>query len=188
MEANAEDFGQVPRLDLLGTGQEETQERDEDPRGEEDSLFGAAYEDMTYKDTTDDDVEAEVLDFMPQKDFDLAQEAERLEKRLKFLATLARLWNVATRALREAQGPDRQGSQEALGTWLAKARKNYLGLLALLDAIHEHEVPEPSGSFDSLVAFDNRRVTKERLLSLVITTCLDQALAVGALRAPATRN
>ncbi|HWY85652.1 MAG TPA: hypothetical protein VNX28_02955, partial [Gemmataceae bacterium] len=182
LEANAEDFGQVPRLDLLGTGQEETQERDEEPRGEEDSLFGAAYEDMTYKDTTDDDVEAEVLDFMPQKDFDLAQEAERLEKRLKFLATLARLWNVATRALREAQGPDRQGSQEALGAWLAKARKNYLGLLALLDAIHEHEVPEPSGSFDSLVEFDNRRVTKERLLSLVITTCLDQALAVGALR------
>src|SRR5262249_25438774 len=54
--------------------------------------------------------------------------------------------------------------------------------LSLLDAIHEYEIPRPSGSYESLVEFDNRRLTKERLLSLVITTCLDQALAVGALR------
>jgi len=127
-------------------------------------------------------LDAEVLDFMPQKDFDLAQEAERLEKRLKFLATLARLWNVATRAHHDAQGIERERGQETLAAWLAKARKTYQGLLALLDAIHEHEVPKPSGSYDSLVEFDSRRVTKERLLSLVISTCLDQALAVGALR------
>jgi hypothetical protein len=190
LEANAEDFGQVPRLDLLGTGQEAAAEGaggERDGGEEEDSLFGAAYEDMTYKDSTDDDVEAEVLDFMPQKDFDLSVEAERLEKRLKFLATLARLWNVATRAVREApvsteNGQDGSGNQEALAAWLAKARQNYQGLLILLEAIHQHEVPKPSGSYESLVEFDNRRVTKEHLLSLVITTCLDQALAVGALR------
>src|SRR5207245_1485093 len=85
LEANAEDFGQVPRLDLLGTGQDEPPDS-ADGADEEESLFGAAYEDMTYKDSTDDDVEGEVLDYMPQKDFDLSQEAERLEKRLKFLA------------------------------------------------------------------------------------------------------
>ena len=80
------------------------------------------------------------------------------------------------------RGSDRQSRKEALEAWLAKARKNYQGLLALLDSIYEHEVPKPSGSYDSLVEFDNRRVTKERLLSMVITTCLEQALAVGALR------
>jgi hypothetical protein len=182
LEANAEDFGQPPRLDLLGTDHDAPADEGGPPEEEEESLFGAAYEDMTYKDSTDDDVEAEVLDFMPQKDFDLAHEAERLEARLKFLATLARLWNVATRALREAQGNDVRKSQEALDAWLAKARKNYHGLLALLDAVHDHEVPKPSGSYESLVEFDHRRVVKERLLTLVITTCLDQALAVGALR------
>ena len=52
----------------------------------------------------------------------------------------------------------------------------------MLDAIHEHEVPKPSGSYESLVEIDNRRLTKERMLSLVIMTCQDQALAVGALR------
>ena len=182
LEANAEDFGQVPRLDLLATGRDDPPPATSEPEEQEESLYGAAYEDMTYRDTTDDDVEAEVLDFMPQKDFDLATEAERLESRLKFLATLARLWNVATRALREAQGADREGGQEAVRAWLVKARKNYQGLLTLLDTIHEHEIPKPSGSYESLVEFDNRRITKERLLGLVITTCLDQALAVGALR------
>ncbi len=104
LEANAEDFGQVPRLDLLGAGETEASEPDEPAADEEtpddeESLFGAAYDDMTYKDSTDDDVDAEVLDFMPTKAFDLTQEAERLEKRLKFLSTQARLWNIATRRL-----------------------------------------------------------------------------------------
>jgi hypothetical protein len=182
LEANAEDFGQVPRLDLLGAGPDDGQDDKTRSDDDEESLFGAAYEDMTYKDSTDDDVDAEVLDFMPQKDFDLGHEAERLEKRLKFLATLARLWNVATRALREARGADHHQSQEAIAAWLSKARKNYHGLVALLDAIYEHDIPKPSGSYESLVEYDNRRITKERLLSVVITTCMDQALAVGALR------
>jgi hypothetical protein len=180
LEANAEDLAQVPHLDLLGTGAEDPAASE--PREEPDAVFGAAYEGMTYKDSTDDDVDSEVLDFMPQKDFDLAQEADRLEQRLKYLATLARLWNVATRALRSARGDDQLSCQQALASWLDKANGNYHGLLTLVDAIHEHEVPKPSGSYDSLVEFDNRRLTKERLLSLVIMTCLDQALAVGALR------
>ncbi len=188
LEANAEDYALVPRLDLLGTGQEDAPQDKEVEEKEEESLFGAAYEDMTYRDSTDDDVEAEVLDFMPQKDFDLAGEAERLEKRLRFLATLAKLWNIGTRALRETRGGERKGSQEALHTWLGRARKNYLGLLELLDAIHDHDIPKPSGAYDSLVEFDNRRVVKERLLGLVITTCLDQALAVGALRGGLERD
>ena len=41
---------------------------------EEEPLYGAAYEEMTYQDSTDDDVDAEVLDVMPQKDFDLTYE------------------------------------------------------------------------------------------------------------------
>ena len=87
LEANAEDLAQVPRLDTLGTGQDEESAAGQPE--EADALFGAAYEGMTYKDSTDDDIESEVLDFMPQKDFDLAEEAERLETRLKYLATLA---------------------------------------------------------------------------------------------------
>lgn len=198
LEANAEEFWNVPRLDILGLGEDaygEEEDGDDLPEAEmaeeeddeaeeedEDDLFGAAYEDMTYQDATDDDNEAEVLDFMPQKDFDLAEEARRLEVRLRFLATLARLWNIVTRILRTAPSEDRSLAQEALASWLPRARTNFQGLLGLLDTIHEHEIPKPMGSYEALVEFDRMRMAKERLLGLVIATCMDQALAVGALR------
>src|SRR4029079_17184085 len=50
LEANAEDFGLVPRLDLLGTGGDPADGPAPKAEEEEDSLYGAAYEDMTYKD------------------------------------------------------------------------------------------------------------------------------------------
>ena len=52
----------------------------------------------------------------------------------------------------------------------------------MLDTIHEHEIPKPTGTFESMVEYDRRRSTKERLLNQVIATCLDHTLAIGALR------
>jgi hypothetical protein len=176
LEANAEDFGSVPRL-AASTGQgEEAEEPVEDE--EEEALFGAAYEGVTYRDSTDDDVESEVLDIMPREAFDLEEQGPLLEQRLRFLATSARLWHIATRAARAAED---HGREDALQGWLGRASKNYRGLLELLDAIHEFPIPEPSGSYDSLVEFDRRRVLKEQLLGGTITTCMETAFAVGAL-------
>lgn len=205
LEANAEEYWHVPRLDILGTGFKgpmpaewpdgteievtdvegnvlgkfEPVAKDED---DEDSIYSAAYSDMVYKDSTDDNVEGEVLDVMPQKDFDLVPEAERLEKRLQFLSTLARLWNIAARCLREAAGEAKKPIETSIAGWLRVARHNERELRQLLDAIHKHDVPRPSGDYDSMIEYDRRRSTKERLLNQVIATCLDHALAVGALR------
>lgn len=176
LEANAEEYGAVPRLDVAGTGAAAAEAADD----EEEALYGAAYEGVTYRDSTDDDVEGEVLDTGPQRDFDLEEEGQRLEKRLRFLSTTARLWNIATRGRAE---PDEAGGRaDTLRAWLGRARANYQALLALLDAIHDHPIPEPSGSYDSLVEFDRRRILKEQLLTTTITTCLDTAFAVGALQ------
>lgn len=200
LEANAEEYWQVPRLDLLGTGYtgpmpnelpEGTSVDITDAEGsspgkreddDEDSIYSAAYADMVYKDSTDDNVEGDVLDVMPQKDFDLVPEAERLEKRLLFLSTLARLWNIASRCLRDAAGRLKTPIEATIAGWLRIARQNERGLRQLLEIIHKHEVPRPSGDYESIVEYDRRRSTKERLLNQVIATCLDHALAVGALR------
>jgi hypothetical protein len=183
LEANAEDYWNVPRLDVLGTG---AIEAGSPPAADED-IYGAAYEDVTYKDSSDDNVEAEVLDFMPQKDFDLTAEADRLEKHVRFLWTVARLWNIAARHVRMAadQPTERAGADIAsrIKQWWQQARRNHQELLGLLDTIHEHEIPKPTGSYESLVEFDRRRLLKERLLGTIIGTCLDTALAVGAFQA-----
>jgi hypothetical protein len=177
LEANAEDYWNVPRLDVLGTGGA----RPGPAEKEEENLYEAAYEDVTYKDSAQDDVDSEVLDIMPEKDFSLSAEAERLEKHLKFLATTARLWNIAARTVRLVDGT----AAARLGDWWQRARQNHQELLVLLDAIHEHEVPRPSGAYDSLVEYDRRRTLKENLLGAIIATCLDTTLAEGALRGSA---
>jgi hypothetical protein len=175
LEANAEDYWHVPALEMPGpTAIEE---------GEED-LFGAAYEDVTYRDTTGNDDEGAVADGGPVEEFDLEQEGERLEKRLHFLSTLARLWQIASRAVTEDARIGQDWGQ-APAAWLRTARDNQQRMHVLLDAIHVHPLHEPTGDYDSLVEYDRRRVLKEQLLFTAIGTCLDTSLAVGALQGAA---
>src|SRR5262245_22209045 len=143
LEANAEEWWQVPAVDVLGAKQEfpPTPQADDDAGGE-DSLYGAAYENVTYRDSTDDGVEGEVLDFMPQKGFNLEHEGERLMPRLRFLASLARGWMLAAPLLRPAQAQLDEAATTALGEWLQRAQLNQESLLKLLDTIHAHAVPK----------------------------------------------
>ena len=55
-------------------------EPEEEP-DEEDNLFGTAYEDVTYRDSTDDGVEGEIFETGESTtDFELVGEAERMVK------------------------------------------------------------------------------------------------------------
>jgi hypothetical protein len=172
LEANAEEYWQVPGLELeseqLGMPREE---------GEDESLYSAAYDEVTYRDSADDSQEGAIADGTDnQTPFDLEFVAERITGRLRFLSTVARLWQIAARTA--GTEPQRQ---EPLGAWLRAARENQERLLGLLDAIHEHKIPEPLGSYDSLVEYDRRRVLKEQLLYTAINTCLDTGMAIGTL-------
>jgi hypothetical protein len=172
LEANAEDFWQVPDL-----GPEKLHMPREAGAADEDNLYGAAYEDVTYRDSADDSEEGAVAEGAPHRPFSLEAEGEFLGKRLRFLATVARLWMLAAR--------QDAGGAERLAAWLAAARAKQGQLLALLDALHAVPVPQPSGSEESLVEYDRRRVFKEQLIYQAIATCLDMALAVGALHGAA---
>jgi hypothetical protein len=171
LEANAEEYWQVPELELPGPPLMEENEED---------LFGAAYEDVTYQDTTGDE-EGAVADGETIEEFDLGPEAERLEKRLHFLSTLARLWQIAARTVTEDARAGRRWEQIP-SEWLKTARSNQQRLLALLNAIHTHPLRDPTGDYDSLIEYDRRRVLKEQLLFTVISACLDTSLAVSALQ------
>jgi hypothetical protein len=178
LEANAEDYWQAPILDVDETD-------DEEPAGKD--LYGAAYEEFTYQDSTDDDQESSVDDGGPTQDFDLEEEADRLEKRLRFLSTLARLWQIAARFLRaKARQPqttaDPTNDHDVLTDWLTTAQERSAKLLVLLDDVHLHPLPEPTGDYDSLVEYDRHRLLKERLLFTTISSCLDMSLAVSALQ------
>jgi hypothetical protein len=180
LEANADEFWHVPTLKL------EPERIEAMPReDEEESLYSAAYEDVTYRDSADDNQEGAVVDEGEHhQPFELEYESERLLGRLHFHSTLARLWHVAAgyQSLGRAASPriDVQ-REESFRSWLAIARDHQQSLLSLLDAIHEQPIPAPLGSYESLVEDDRRRQLKEQLLYTAISTCLDTFLAVGIL-------
>jgi hypothetical protein len=177
LEANAEDSWRVPALEINSPDPE---------ANDEDDVYGAAYEGVTFRDSADDNEEGAVADGGgPPEEFDLEQEGDRLGKRLRFLSTVGRLWIVAARHEPPVTGAAAWG--EALASWLATARTNQRRLLVLLDAIHAYPVPEAPASYESLVEFDRRRVVKEQLTYAALATCLDTALAVGALQGALTR-
>ena len=176
LEANAEDYWEVPVLEGEVLEEEEEDEEEED-------LYGAAYDEMTYQDSTDD-LEGAVSDGgEPTDEFDLDNEEVELGGRLRFLMTLARLWQVAARFL-----PATEGVDSPLAEWLRTAREKRKQMLTLLDAINAQPLPEPTGDYDSLVEYDRRRVLKEQLLYATIAACLDMTLAVGALQGAVGSN
>jgi len=154
---------------------------DDDDAADED-LFGAAYEEMTYRDTTGDGVEGDTLDEDgPTTDYELDHEARRLAMRLDFLGTLARLWQ---RAATLAIAPDEAGL-DVLRDWLRQAGENRRRLLDLLTTVQAFRVPAPSGAQESLVEFERRRMVKDALSSRVVAAYVATAAAQRAILATA---
>jgi hypothetical protein len=178
LEANADEYWEVPSLELHAPRVAEGAEEDE-----ESSLYSAAYADVTYHDSADDNQEGAVADGQEfQEDFDLEVEGERLTRRLRFLSLVAQLWQLAARQALAVKGASLEADpRDALQGWQEQAQRNHQDLLLLLDAIQEHPIPEALGSHDSLVEYDRRRSLKEHLLYTTIGASLDSAMAVGTL-------
>jgi hypothetical protein len=163
LEANAEDYWQVPSL--AGDGPEAISAED---------VYGAAYEGVTFRDSADDGTEGAVLgDAPPDSDFSLEHETDRLSDRLQFLATVADLWRTAARCL--------PGKSATVSAWLAIARENRDRLGDLLDQLHGLIVPEPPTGFEGAVEYDRRRSMKEHVTELALIAAVVADRAIRAL-------
>ena len=201
IEANADEYWQVPVLELDGrstaadtnpAGTVEEEATHQSPSDDEDDLFSAAYENVTYRDTTDDGFESELLEGgAPATDFELAREGERIGDRLAFLGTLARLWKqtaLASSSLGSSPpnaprpaSPGRRESEpashpplapganppadreELLAGWLTELAARRRQLGDLLTSVHRYPIRTPHNDHQSLVEFDRRRGIKEML-------------------------
>ncbi|HZZ72573.1 MAG TPA: hypothetical protein VFE24_09985 [Pirellulales bacterium] len=209
LEANAEEFWRVPRLGLgefnllierdrpsedFEDSEEELDalfaEEDEDEEDEEDEIYSAAYDDVVYRDSTDDGVEGPILgDGERATDYELEQEAKRLDESLEFLSAIARLWKAAAPAFappREAvsgalsaaaQPLDTAVQMETLTGWRDQALSNRRELLQLLKQVQDEPLVGETSS-DSLIEYDRRRVVKEGLLEKIIAACVATADAI----------
>jgi hypothetical protein len=206
LEANAEQYWEVPRCELAV--QAPPGDPAERPADEPGDLFSAAYEGMTYRDSTDDGFEGEMLEGgqtgQDATDFELVLEAERIVSRLSFLATLAQLWKVAAvasfrppgagalpagsrapatgQASAAAARPQAAPRDQVLRAWLERAVENLQALSDLMAVIHRYPIPPPRGAQESLLEYDRRRGVKEMLLEQIIATCVEMGDAARLLR------
>ena len=133
--------GDSPRA---AAGEETEEEEEED---EEDNLFGAAYEGVSYRDTTDDGVEGEMFEVGPSdSEFELVREAERIIDRIGFLITLAAIVEDHRHGL---GGQGRGRSRGGFTGWLTQASAYHQQLLQLLASIQGYRIPSPRGTQDA---------------------------------------
>ncbi len=196
LEANAEEYWEVPQFELAG----EDSGGGEEEGDEGDGIYGAAYEGVTFRGSTEDDVEGEMLEGGATggetTDFELVEEAERIVGRLTFLATLAQLWKLAAVAsfgshpqagarqagARQAGAPPAAEREPVLAGWLDQAMKNQQQLLEVLNAVSRYRIPPPRGTQEALMEYERRRSVKEMLLEQIIATCVETGDAVRLIR------
>ena len=186
LEANADRYWEIPRFEVErdrpgpnGAAAEPDELLDEDSpeEGGQEDLFGAAYDEMVYHDSTDDGVEGEIFDLGQPSHDQLQREAKRIADRLDFLAVLARLWKTAAlsqplQSDRDGGEPedDRNGPPRVMFRWFEQATRYRRGLLRLLDDVAAYPIPRSNGDHDSMVRYDRQRLIKETLLEHVVTT------------------
>src|SRR6185295_7752885 len=129
--------------------------------------FSAAYEDMVYRDSTADGIDADMLEGAGPtfgSDSELAREHQRFFSRLGFLSMLAGLWKTVALTLSEKPG----SATELPPEWLARCGQNLASLLALAKSIERRPVMAPSAAYDALLEYDRQRVMRETLLERII--------------------
>jgi hypothetical protein len=195
LEASADAYWHVPTFELTGALPEvddllDDEEEDdgaeieqEDEESEElpwedeepDERFSAAYEEMIYRDSTDDGYEGDIIDeYTDGTEYELEEEAQRLGQHLEFLATIARMWRHVAIGWSMGGGgnPDRR---DLLDHWCKEAATRHDRLLELAETVNRYTIPHPSGSYDSMVEYDRQRMIKDSLLEHIIMTCVETA-------------
>ncbi len=196
LEANAESYWTVPEFELARdqpANQEETKSANQSDDWSEadddgDELFSAAYEDMIYRDSTDDGVDASLFEDRSSggTDFELEEEAQRLGRRLAFLITVAKLWKETAIAWDAIRAEHER--RELFDGWQQQATTAYAELLDLIESVHGFAIRPPSGTHESNVEYDRRRMVKDSLVEQIMATAVEMADAGRLLSAASGRN
>jgi hypothetical protein len=179
-EANAEEFWSAPTFNLGG---KKSAPRDWDrelidaDQEDDEGLFDAAYEGMTYRDTSDDGHEGAVFEFGDEGSRDeLEAESKRLSEHLNFLRSLSRMWAVAADiAVTDENADDLADRRESLTYWANRTRQNRIGLLELLDAVRGYKVAMAGSDKESMRSYDRQRVLRDSLMEQIIGTAVEMS-------------
>ena len=184
MESNGEDYWQAPLFELRRGKRNKQEDSTLDPSPGEDSSeerFGAAYEDFSYRDTTDDGVEGPVFESDSGDDEEFIAESKRIGEHLLFLSGLAHMWKQVAESGSWLCNPQESIQNEALRSdrkevfagWISSCISQRDGLIRLLDQIRRYAIPTGATDADSMTRYDRQRVAKESLIEKIIATAVE---------------
>jgi hypothetical protein len=181
VEANAGDYWHVPDFDPGSTASAEgaVTAADDDEADEEDDLYRAAYEDVVYRDSTDDGFDGSLFDVDQPSEDQLQVTSHEIVQRLTFLDSLAAMWKLTAIAGCAVLGAPPESAEppacaqdiQRLLTLAARHIQRFQEeLQRLLSAVAEYRLSRPSGDPESMVQYDRLRLIKESLLEEIIDT------------------
>ena len=192
VEANAESYWEAPTFELAASPSGEAARdpdlaelfANDDDDDDADELFGAAYDGVVFRDSADDGIEGEIFDTSDATEDELVRESQRVTDHLSFLSTLARLWkNAGLSRLHESCDSEvYEERRTAIRHWIEKLQRNRTELMDLVEQVRSYRIPTPQGEYDSMLAYDRRRMYKEGLLDRIIATSTETADAVRLLQ------
>ncbi|MBT6155663.1 MAG: hypothetical protein HOK71_16755 [Planctomycetaceae bacterium] len=189
LEANAGEYWSVPDL-LIATGQasggaaesaNETNPLDEDD--DEEQLFDAAYDNVTYRDSADDGHQGETMDEgFNADDTEIASITRIFEPRLKFLNTLSQLWQMAASALLtpavtqsgKKPKPFKLDNEqiEVVASWAQQAERLEVNLSRQILAVWQYDVPFSADQINGDGEYGVQLQEKFDLLHAMIATLI----------------
>lgn len=198
IEANAGVFWEVPSLnefvdrhrkaggsDSDGSGDEEGLDLDhlfdDEEQDDDDDVFGAAYDDVIFRDSADDGNDSNTVDegYGPgTTEFEIIY--RQIEPRLKFLHTLGSMWSNAAVALSknpEVGQPQAAERQEHLRSWLASIRHFLKELGHLVTEVRDYEIKTYSADLDANIEYDIQMQSRFLLMQNAVSTTVEFLMA-----------
>lgn len=188
LEANAGDFWSVPTLEtavgIARAGNNSSPDLEwsdedafDDESDEEESLYGAAYEQVTFRDSADDGTWGDTLDDgfdLQDTEFELINRS--LEPRIKFLNAVAQMWQMAAVSMAvefHDEDPDEtENIRMATRDWVRTLRRWQDDLRSLMKGVWTHHIATPSGDHDANLEFDIQWQVKLYVMHQLIVTVI----------------
>jgi hypothetical protein len=180
LEANGEPFWTPPQFQLA-TGK--NRKRHSDGDSDDESTFNAAWEGVTYEDSTDDGVEGPLFEQDDGTNEELTAESKRIGEHLTFLSALAQMWKLVAQSTQflsqEHLNSDSAGPKKrvlsAIFRWTEQCLQNRDGLIGLLDHVRSFAIARGGTDTDSMTRYDRQRVVKESLMERILASAVDTA-------------
>lgn len=195
LEANGESYWTVPEF-RLGTKNDKpkssaaTTADDVSDDDSQSSLYGAAYEGVTYEDSTDDGNEGPVFEQDEGTSEELITESKRIGEHLTFLVALAQMWKLVSQSVRVLRNVETESNLKSdiaatLYRWSEQCLSNRDGLIRLLDQVQSYKIVRGGTDTDSMAKYDRKRVVKESLMERILAAAVETAdagrLLIGAI-------